>query len=131
MTNTGQRFIVVGIAVIQVATSFVLLLASGEAESVAKQSVGHGTHADFQLSVPFILLVSALPVIASVILLARRAPLDVVLTALFALFLVVVLLASLQVFGAWRLWYENQLPTTAANFGLQPTRSAAFLPSKL
>jgi hypothetical protein len=106
------------LAMLQAVASFALLVVSGEVETIAVHAIGSRVQAPAPLQVhSFFLLVAlaALPLGISVYGISRRTARDRMLMLLFAAFLVVVLVASAQTFGAWRLWLDHQLPTATPN----------------
>jgi uncharacterized membrane protein len=99
MTDMARRsWIVLPLALLQGVTSFAPLALSSEAESIARHAINSATRAPLQIQSLWVLLaLAALPLVVAVHGVARRSPLDRVLTLLFAVLLIVILVASAQV----------------------------------
>jgi uncharacterized membrane protein len=104
------------LALLQVVASFALLAVSSEAETVVRYAIHSTDGAPLQVPSFWVLLaLAALPLVVALLGIARRSSQDHVLALLFGAFLLIILVASAQGFGAWRLWYEHVSPASTPN----------------
>lgn len=111
------------LALLQVVASFALLALSSEAVTIAHHAIKAMGDAPLQIepaplqieSFWVLLALAALPLVVAVHGVARKSSQDRVLTLLFGALLIVILVASAQGFGAWRLWYEHVTPASTPN----------------